>query len=226
MTVSDSQLSWLNELRSGDLCIDGGAHEGNITDCLIAHQLRVIAVEPQSNCVAILRRRFQGRTAVAIEPCALSETDGCAVLYECDSNTELTTTSRLYLEKSVFAISGSYKWPRMQIVNAITLDSLIRKYGPPRLIKLDIEGSESVALKGLSIPVERIVFEFGSSLPSVMQDATELITSLGSYRFNFCTGDFLGDGELFFDRWVDSACVLNAIGRVGCEWGSIFARFG
>jgi FkbM family methyltransferase len=218
-----TQQSWLGDLKSGDLCFDVGAGFGVVTDALLAIGATVIAVEPQPICVAELRRRFGTSMSVSIEPKAVAATTGECKLYICGPNPELTTTSLSFIRESVFATSGNFEWQEGLQVKCSALNDLIKVHGTPRFIKLDIEGSEAEAVRGLSWPIDRVVFEFGASLPRNMSDTVQRLEILGDYQFNYCDGEFLGDGEFLLDRWVDGAGILSAINRRKSAWGSIFA---
>src|SRR3954451_22519767 len=63
-------------ISTGDLVFDVGAHVGKRTAVFLALGARVVAVEPQAECVAELRRSFARNDRLSIVPHALAATEG------------------------------------------------------------------------------------------------------------------------------------------------------
>jgi hypothetical protein len=91
-----------------------------------------------------------------------------------------------------------------------TLDALIRKYGVPHFIKIDVEGYELEVLKGLSSPVNYISFEY--MVPECSQNAIDCIKQImkidGDRRFNYSVGESM---ELFFPKWLTAEKMIEHI---------------
>ena len=146
-------------VHPGDLCFDVGANVGRRTHVLLQLDARVIAVEPQEQCMRRLRRRFGRNGRVTLVQHAVGEKPGQAQIQLCDSHS-LSSLSAEWIE-SVRA-SGRYAqctWGGSVTIDVTTLDNLIGEYGRPAFIKLDVEGYEYEALKGLSQPVPCLCFE-------------------------------------------------------------------
>src|SRR3954471_2674360 len=80
-------------VRSGDLAFDLGAHAGNRTRALAALGCMVVAVEPQPDFAALLRRLFARSGRVTVVEAAAGRTAGTADLAISHRNPTVTTMS-------------------------------------------------------------------------------------------------------------------------------------
>jgi hypothetical protein len=80
----------------------------------------------------------------------------------------------------------------------VTLDSLIDSHGVPSYCKIDVEGFEPQALRGLSYPIATIDFEFHRELAEAIEDCLERLADLGDYRYRTFIGEWpeVRGGEL------------------------------
>lgn len=190
------------------LCFDIGANVGERTDLFVALGARVVAVEPQASCAAMLRRRFGGR--IHLVEAALGPAPGEAELLVASYHT-LSSLSPEWVE----AVQESgrfadFAWDEREVVRMTTLDDLIREFGVPDFCKIDVEGYELEVVRGLSRPVPALAFEFTFERLDSRLAAVEHLASLGMTRFNFSYGeslrfaldDWAGVDEMF--RFLDS----------------------
>ncbi len=136
-----------------------------------------------------LRAKFQGNDRVILVPCAVGEKTGQAQMQLCDSHS-LSSLSAGWIE-SVRA-SGRYAqctWGRSVTIDVTTLDDLIAAHGRPAFIKLDVEGYEYEALKGLSQAVPCVCFEFTPEFVESARNCVRHLATLGPARFNYCLED-------------------------------------
>lgn len=170
----------------GDLVFDVGAHVGNRIAPLRALGARVVAVEPQPHCVALLERLYGDDPDVNLVDAACGAAESEATLHVSPEHPTLSTLSRSWTE----AIDRHYAehaiaWDREVTVRTTSLDALIDAYGEPGFIKIDVEGFEPEVLAGLTRAVRAISFEF---LPASIEPAIESlerIDRLGEYRFAY-----------------------------------------
>ncbi|MBA3767616.1 MAG: FkbM family methyltransferase [Acidobacteria bacterium] len=204
-------------ISSHDVVFDVGANVGQRTQIFSELCQRVVAVEPQAECVRHLRSRFMFSKNVLIERIALGDHEGEATIRESDSHTISSMSSRFIetVGKSRFSESS---WEREVKVEMKTLDQLIGKYGLPKFIKIDVEGFEAQVLAGLNSAVPYISFEF---TPELMDEAEKCVARLNQiserYLYNYCMGEKL---DFVLESHVTRAKMSNSILPALAEQGN------
>ncbi len=177
-------------VRPGDLCFDLGAHVGNRVRSWRKLGARVVAVEPQPALVGVLRLLYGQDPEVHVVAAAVAEREGVVPLYLNLANPTISTSSEAFIERAVAAPSfRGEAWRRRITVPATTIDALIHAHGIPRFIKIDVEGYEAAALRGLSQPVFALSLEFVPMARAVVESALDRLSLLGAYTFNASYGD-------------------------------------
>ena len=80
-------------------------------------------------------------------------------------------------------------------VEVTTLDALIERYGVPTFLKIDVEGYELEALKGLSQSVRTVSYEYNGDFLDLAVGCLDRLRELGPISANATRGegvDFLG----------------------------------
>jgi FkbM family methyltransferase len=206
-------------VKPGDIFIDVGANIGFFTlyaaRC-VGPSGRVIAFEPDLENIALLNRNILENgfgDRVVCEAKALSDKPGTLVLYRSAHNGGDHTTYDRQAGIATFAsegkldVHGAYDQhsatdPRIPVsIEAVSLDSYLGD-GRVDFIKMDVQGAEGLALKGMANILRRanapkIVFEFwpaGMELSgSSARAALELLQESG-YHFNI-VDDVHGDAK-------------------------------
>jgi FkbM family methyltransferase len=177
-------------LRPGDLAFDIGAHVGSRTACFAGLGARVIAVEPEPQLAALLRRAFREHPRVTVVESALAAEPGTALLHPSPATPTVATTSRDWMKTVGRSRSfTAVRWSRPVPVPATTLDALIARFGVPRFCKIDVEGSEDEVLRGLTQPLANLSFEYVPAAIGVALAAVERVANLGPHRFNLTIGE-------------------------------------
>ena len=207
-------------INKEDIVFDIGAHTGEKSKNLIEICSKIILVEPQPECIKILRKKFSNIPKVLILPYGLSSKKENLQL-KINSSNPLISTFSSHWNKGRFSNS---KWDQVINVNTTTLDQLISDYGHPKFIKIDVEGFELEVLKGLSQKTGIISFEFTSEF---IEDATKCLVylnKLGYKKFNYSEGE----SRKFSFEWVSMDKILieikNKIKIDSYLWGDIYAN--
>ena len=177
-------------IRPGDLCFDLGAHVGNRVRSWRMLGARVVAVEPQPALVRMLTLLHGRDPAVSIVGAAVAEHEGRMPLHLNLVNPTISTTSPGFIERAQAAPSfRGQSWPEEIVVPAVTIDALIAAHGLPRFVKIDVEGYEAEALRGLSQAVFALSVEFVPMNRAAAEASLDRLMELGDYRFNASMGD-------------------------------------
>lgn len=211
-------------VKQGDLVFDIGANYGWKTELFVALGAQVIAVEPQKECVDVLRRKFQSSSLVHIENLAVGANETVSYIWKSDVRNQLSSMSREWI--SAVMKSGRFRyfqWSSKETVEVTTLDDLIRKYGVPDFCKIDTEGYESEIIAGLTQPLKAASIEYHREFLESARRCVERLNSLGNCQFNYTLGEA---PVLASKKWLDAAQVIRAIDSINVNTlqGDIYIR--
>jgi FkbM family methyltransferase len=170
-----------------DTVFDIGANVGNFTALMLSlGAKKIVTVEPTSFLVDSLRQRFVGRPEVVIVPKAVSDHIGTVEFYISEAHT-ISTASKDWVTQSRF--TNEHTWYAPVTVDCVTIDSLIETYGVPEFLKIDVEGYELTALKGLTKFIKSIIaFEWAEEKKSEIEQSLKYLHDLGYNKFSHVTG--------------------------------------
>lgn len=212
-------------ITPGDVVFDVGANLGIYTEVFLRLGARVVAVEPQPYCVAVLQRRFGGDDRVMIVQKGVGLAVGERDFYP-SSLHGTGTFSRELKEESRFATRDYGKPVRIPMT---TLEAIRDEFGEPAFIKIDVEGFERQVLAGLQRPVSYLSFEYSLDLFEELERCVTELSRVGAWRFNYSKAvHYAFSHHLQLGEWVDEHALLREmrkLRRQESEWvgGDIYA---
>jgi FkbM family methyltransferase len=227
----DFYRNLLVDLRRDDLIFDIGANQGDKTAIFLKLGARVVSVEPDGTCRAILqdkflRYRFRPRPVTLVGK-AVSDKIGTEQMWIDGPGSAVNTISRKWADelkehKQDFK-HGNYglDFSRSEQVETTTVEELMRLHGVPYFIKIDVEGHELGVLSGLQRPVPFLSFEV--NLRAFRQEGTQCVQVLRRLkedgRFNY-TPD-CGSG-LALKEWLEPEQFCSVLSSCADESIEVF----
>ena len=208
----------------GDLCFDIGAHVGNRLFVWSQLGARVVGVEPQPLCLALLRRWYGRRPQVTLVDAAIGAARGEETLWVSPDTPTVTTLSQPWIRavQQTDSFAG-VAWEPGTTVTVITLDDLIARYGEPAFCKIDVEGYELEVLRGLSLPLAALSFEYIAATQAMAAACIDRLEELGDYRYNWSAGE---QHRWQSAEWLSPAAMRERLANFSADAGSgdIYAR--
>ncbi len=217
-------------VKPGDLVFDVGANRGVMTLTFRQLGARVVAVEPLFLAAPELVREFAWRFGEDGEviPVMQAVSDIVqTVTFSVHKNLPyLSSCGKPWMTESDHARMYNPVACREVRVRTTTLDALITKFGLPRFIKIDVEGYEGVAIRGLSQPVPALSFEFHRGWLHDARQVAQHLRLVGNYEFNYALGFH---GKLMLDEWLSNSHLIEHFERTLTakgkgSWGDAYAR--
>ena len=207
-------------MSSGDIVYDVGANVGNKTAVFLALEARVIALEPQPNCVAKLSKRF-GDKATIIQT-ALSDRDGTASL-NLTSASILASMNQNWIDAVKAERFKKFNWHKVIKVPTTSIDKLVIMHGTPKFIKIDVAGYELNVLKGLHHRIKTVSFKFIPESNIALSCIERMVYLSPEYRFNY---SLLENNELTLDKWVEPTQIISILEsyKTSKIFGDIYAK--
>ncbi|MHB8206946.1 FkbM family methyltransferase [Mucilaginibacter sp.] len=165
-------------VKKGDICFDVGANVGNRIMPLLEIGAVVVAVEPQDQCYKYLRRKFGDRIALVKK--GLGEAEAVKSFHLSDDSTISSFSDDWISAVKKTSRFKEKKWNKTVSVEMTTVDHVIKLYGQPSFIKIDVEGYELEVLKGLSQSINMISFEY--TVPEQPERAVQCIEQIEKFN--------------------------------------------
>ena len=180
--------------------------------------------------------------------CAISDKRDIELEFHIDErSTGISTASDWWREHSRFAKGNQYlqknngSWNKIIKIRTKTIDDLIEEYGIPNLIKIDLEGYEYEAVKGLSTKTPKLCFEFAEEAKEITMKCLDRLQTIGYTKFgmigyfhenvdDFATFEEYGDAHMIEpDRYFDYDTFIDYLNQFCNEerainWGMVWAK--
>jgi FkbM family methyltransferase len=210
-------------VEAGDLVFDVGANVGDRTATFRAMGARVVAVEPHPECIEALRKRYAEDTSVTVIDRAVSNHEGPAALISGDTSAVSSISEEWIAAVRKTDRFPGHEWNKRHRVDTTTLDCLIREFGHPSFIKIDVEGWEVAVILGLSTPVKALSFEFTPEFLGAARQCVEKLQSLGDYRFCYS----LKESLKLYPEWLPGDALLSELRQFENDsriYGDVYAQ--
>lgn len=159
------------------LMFDIGANRGDAVVAGLSMGYKVIAIEPGPRVFSELVKNFIYNPNVIPLKFAVSDEDYSNIeFYEADED-GLSTINKDWL--TLDSMPYNNKVFRTISANTITIDTLVKLYGTPDLIKIDVEGSEWFVFRGMTKYYGKLAFEWTNVTIGEHQAQIDYLQSLG-----------------------------------------------
>src|SRR5208282_4078227 len=200
-TEHDQEMSefYSHFVSCNALCFDVGANVGNRVKILLSLGARVVAVEPQEQCVKDLRKLYGKNGRLTLVQKALGAEEGRACFFL--NNVNVISSMSIEWIDAVRRSSRfpGCSWDAVSVVDVTTLDKMIKQYGIPSFVKIDVEGFEYEVLKGLSQPVKALSLEFTPGFIQSTYNCLDYLRRLGKISLNYSLGESM---QMALQQWV------------------------
>ena len=217
----------------GCIIFDIGANQGAKADVFLRLGAQVVAVEPDESCCKNLEARFLKLRIhprpVTIVASAVSSSVGTAEMLIDGPGSAVNTMNSKWAQ-SLKQNRDHFEWghsglefKETKLVKTTTIDALIARYGVPFFVKIDVEGHELGALRGLHSPVPYLSFEV--NLPEFRPEGLQCVQVLSELaqtgRFNYASD--CGQG-LKLKHWLPADDFFVVLERCGEQSIEVFWR--
>jgi FkbM family methyltransferase len=174
-------------VHPGSLVFDVGANQGKYTEHFTLLGAKVVAIEPNSALIQLIKERAP--SAIVVQTAVGANTGSASLLI--GGGDENSTLSDRYADelRKRFDL-------RPITVPVTTLTRLANEYGIPDFVKIDVEGFEPAVLTGMDFQPRALSFEFHGSLLDELQAC---LTLLPDYEFRIS----VGNSYLWSSAWAD-----------------------
>jgi FkbM family methyltransferase len=208
---------------SGSLVFDVGANVGMLSEVFSSLGARVIALEPNSDCVRHIELSYP-KEAIEVIQAVVGSQNGLATLNLSNDRDDISSLS----DDWIAAIKGEHSeysglWTKKVAVPMLTLDTLVAHYGMPHFIKIDVEGFEESVLDGLSFQPAVVSFEFNAAFLAAALRCIDKPVFESTSLFNFAMGDPSG---FELNEWVGREQLKEVLAKIekADKHGDIFVK--
>ncbi|MFL5381524.1 MAG: FkbM family methyltransferase [Longimicrobiaceae bacterium] len=199
----------------GALVFDLGANVGDVAEPLLRIGARVVAVEPQPECLAELRARCGAHPGFVALPAVVGRAPGVATLH-LRPHHAASSLRRDWLGEAVGALD----------VPMLTLADLIARYGIPAYCKVDVEGSEEDVFATLPHPLPLVSFEYVDFALDRAAACLEMLSRGGEVETNLA---LTAPPRFVLPDWLPPDELLRRLPELVREgtvrsWGDIWVR--
>jgi FkbM family methyltransferase len=186
---------------------------------------RVIALEPQPNCMRFLQWWYGERSTITLIEQAVGAMSGRHAMLVSYRTATVTTLSPVGVAtmRPTPLFATDIPWESSMPVSVTTLDVLIAQYGEPAFCRIAVSGFELEVLEGLSCPLRCLSFSYMPAAIDIALGCLERLECLGPYEFNWSVGERY---QLVQKTWLSSSQMASRLQnrpKIRCI-GEVYAR--
>jgi FkbM family methyltransferase len=183
---------------------------------------RVVALEPNPDCVYHIRRSYPGPSIDVVNAAVGRHPELATIRLAKRSDMSSMSADWIQAIRKAQDLDEAV-WDRELTVPVVTLDSLVANYGTPKFIKIDVEGFEEDVLQGLSVQPPLLSFEFNTKFLGSALRCVQLVPAASHSEFNFAVGE---PHRLELSSWVDASRLCSALERLdpAIGYGDVLVR--
>lgn len=211
-------------IQPGEMCYDIGAGMGQRADAWLALGAQVVCIEPQSDRMARLEKRFTGNNNLHTIRKAISNEKRMAIMHVNEAplgaGTLTESTARIAISQHN---PFSNKWEKEEPVEITTFDEVINSHGMPDFCQISASGYEVEILSGLTYSLKNIAFGYMTHAPQYALECLTKLEQFGNYEYKWTYED---ETEFATPRWVNTHAMRTVLRGFHAHErsGDIYAR--
>jgi FkbM family methyltransferase len=164
---------------------DIGTNRGDFTDEYLTQypEAKVVCIEANPDLCQQLAQKYSQNKNIQVYHYLLSNEAYKDIDFFIDHRCDVVSTASTdWVNNSRFSANT---WDKPIKVESITLDELINTTFTPDIIKVDVEGYENIAIKGLTKKVGMIQFEWAEEELESTKDTCNYLKNIGYTEFAY-----------------------------------------
>lgn len=183
VSLPDNIQNIVKNLQKTDICIDCGANIGNVTSLFLSYGCKVYCFEPNPEAFKVLSKKFSKDKTVVLNNSAVGVKDSKVQLFY---HKDYEINPVLFSEASSLINSkNNISKKKKVMVKMINLGKFIKSLTKIKILKIDIEGYETILIPWLIKNdylqnVEFIFLETHNKTESLNKDTRKLMSLINS----------------------------------------------
>ena len=211
-------------VSAGDVCYDLGGGMGQRTEAWLALGAQVVCIEPQSDRMARIEKRFVGNNNLRTIRKAIGNAKHMGIMRVNDATPGAGTLTENVARMAISRNDPlSKNWEKEEPVEITTLDEIINQHGLPDFCQINAKGYEVEILQGLNHSLRSLAFGYLAHAPQYALDCLTQLERFGDYEFKWTYAD---ESEFAAPRWVNVHAIRTVLRGFHAHErsGDIYAR--